>query len=128
MRNRSVRKKTAKDRLLEKAETLFALNGFYGTHIRDITGAARCSGSAVNYYFGSKEMLFLSVFQKCWRETLADVRKTLEETFATQADVCPAESVPTPDVVQSVAAVFERKDKIKRFFEEIGLTEPVCVL
>ncbi|MDD4393885.1 MAG: TetR/AcrR family transcriptional regulator [Desulfobacterales bacterium] len=104
-----VKKKIVKERLLAEAEILFALKGFYETRIHEITGAAGCNASAINYYFGSKEMLFLKVFQKRWREKLIDVRKALEKTFATQAAVSPDGLTPPPDVVKSVTTFFERQ-------------------
>jgi len=103
------KKKIVKDRLLAEAEALFAVKGFYGTSIREITGAAGCNASAINYYFGSKEMLFLNVFQKRWQKKLIDARTNLEKAFAMQLPVSPGEPSPPPDVVKSVISVFQRK-------------------
>lgn len=47
--------------ILDAAEHLFAERGFYGTSVRDVTGAAEVRLAAVNYHFGSKEGLFRSV-------------------------------------------------------------------
>lgn len=60
------------DRLLDAAEELFCERGFEGTSIRDIAAAAGCNIAAVNYYFGSKDNLYLEV----WRRHLGAMRET----------------------------------------------------
>jgi AcrR family transcriptional regulator len=59
------------DRLLDAAEELFCERGFEGTSIRDIAAAAGCNIAAVNYYFGSKDNLYLEV----WRRYLGAMRE-----------------------------------------------------
>jgi AcrR family transcriptional regulator len=46
-----------RERIIEAAEVLFALNGYEGTSMRDITERAEVNVAAVNYHFGSKENL-----------------------------------------------------------------------
>jgi AcrR family transcriptional regulator len=63
----AVKKKTgrsAKERLLDAAERLFAKRGYHGVSIRDITDAARVDVALVNYHFGSKRALLTSVFER----------------------------------------------------------------
>ncbi len=50
--------------LLDTAERLFALKGYYGVSVRDITGAAGVRNASINYHFGSKEELFASVIER----------------------------------------------------------------
>ncbi|MDX1564170.1 MAG: CerR family C-terminal domain-containing protein [Phycisphaeraceae bacterium] len=52
------------ERLLEAAESLFAEKGFAATSVRDITQAADCNVSAVNYHFDSKQKLYEQVFER----------------------------------------------------------------
>ena len=52
------------NRLLDAAEELFCQKGFAATSIRDMTKKANCNVAAVNYYFGSKEDLYLAVFKR----------------------------------------------------------------
>ena len=59
------------DRLLDAAEELFCERGFEGTSIRDIAAAAGCNIAAGNYYFGSKDNLYLEV----WRRYLGAMRE-----------------------------------------------------
>ena len=54
--------KSVRDRLLDTAEELFCEHGFAGTSIRDIAATADCNIASVNYYFGSKEKLYIEVW------------------------------------------------------------------
>ncbi len=53
-----------KERILDVAEELFSEKGFNAVGIREISKRAECNVSAINYYFGNKENLYLEVF-KC---------------------------------------------------------------
>ena len=55
---------TACQRIVQVAEQLFAEKGFANTSVRDITTAAQCNLAAVNYHFGSKDKLYLLIFQQ----------------------------------------------------------------
>jgi AcrR family transcriptional regulator len=66
-----------RDRILEVAERLFAEKGYSGATVREITREARCNLAAVNYYFGSKKNLYLTVF----KERLLPRAKIIKETF-----------------------------------------------
>ena len=53
-----------KIRILDAAEKLFARHGFEGTSLRTLTGAAGVNLAAVNYHFGSKEVLIKAVIER----------------------------------------------------------------
>lgn len=53
-----------RERILDVAERLFMENGYEGTSMRSITGAAEVNLAAVNYHFGSKEALLREVFRR----------------------------------------------------------------
>jgi len=55
---------STKDRILGAAEELFALHGFSGTSLRQVTSRADVNIAAVNYHFGSKENLVNEVFRR----------------------------------------------------------------
>lgn len=55
---------STKDRILGAAEELFALQGFSGTSLREVTSRADVNIAAVNYHFGSKENLVNEVFRR----------------------------------------------------------------
>jgi len=56
----------ARDRILDRAEELFAQNGYYAVSVRQITTSAQCNLAAVNYHFGNKKNLYLEVFRSRW--------------------------------------------------------------
>lgn len=64
--------KTVQMRLLDTAESLFAEKGFDGTSIRELAAAADCNVASVNYYFTSKENLYIEV----WRRQLNKMVET----------------------------------------------------
>jgi AcrR family transcriptional regulator len=53
-----------KQRILDAAEDLFAANGFAHTSMRAITAHAGANLAAVNYHFGSKEVLIETLFER----------------------------------------------------------------
>jgi AcrR family transcriptional regulator len=55
---------STKQRILDSAEALFALHGFVGASLRQVTAAAKVNLAAVNYHFGSKENLINEVFRR----------------------------------------------------------------
>ena len=66
-----------KDRILNEAEILFAQKGYNGVTVREITDAASCNLAAVNYYFGNKWKLYLSVFRFRWLPRAKRVRESV---------------------------------------------------
>ena len=57
-------KVNTKELILDVAEKLFAQLGFDGTSTRNISTEAGVNMAMLNYYFGSKEGLFIAVLQK----------------------------------------------------------------
>ncbi len=53
-----------KDHILEVAERIFSEVGFDGASTRLISGEAGVNMAMLNYYFGSKEGLFIAVFDR----------------------------------------------------------------
>lgn len=53
-----------KTRILDAAEQLFMEHGFEATSLRSLTSAAGVNLAAVNYHFGSKEVLFQAVLTR----------------------------------------------------------------
>ncbi|MBI9083583.1 MAG: CerR family C-terminal domain-containing protein [Desulfobacterales bacterium] len=50
-------------RLLDVAGQVFTEKGFHGAKVAQICRRARCNVAAINYYFGSKEQLYVAVFR-----------------------------------------------------------------
>lgn len=53
-----------KDHILDVAEKVFAELGYEGASIRQISGEAGVNMAMLNYYFGSKEGVFLAIFER----------------------------------------------------------------
>jgi len=53
-----------KDHILDVAERVFAEHGYDGASTRMISGEAGVNMAMLNYYFGSKEGVFLAIFQR----------------------------------------------------------------
>lgn len=53
-----------KDHILDVAEKVFSERGFDGASTRIISGEAGVNMAMLNYYFGSKEGLFLAIFER----------------------------------------------------------------
>ncbi|WP_183565488.1 TetR/AcrR family transcriptional regulator [Mucilaginibacter sp. SP1R1] len=53
-----------KDHILDVAEKVFSELGFDGASTRMISGEAGVNMAMLNYYFGSKEGLFLAIFER----------------------------------------------------------------
>lgn len=66
-----------RERILDAAEVLLMEHGFDGTSMRMITGQAAVNLAAVNYHFGSKELLIQDVF----RRRLTDLNKARLEAL-----------------------------------------------
>ena len=58
----------AKQALLDAASEVFAADGYQKGTVARICKKAGANGAAVNYYFGSKEDLYLEVWRQAWRE------------------------------------------------------------
>ena len=54
----------ARERILDAAERLFAIDGYDAVSFRSLTDAAGVSLSAIHYHFGSKEAVFSEVFSR----------------------------------------------------------------
>jgi len=88
---------TTRDRLLKVAESLFAQKGYDSVSVREITNAAHCNLAAVNYHFGNKKALYLSVFREHWMLRAQRILTCFEENLASRDEASPA------TVIQSLA-------------------------
>ena len=65
-RSGSGRAKPAEEQILRAARELFAERGFRDTTVREIAKRAGVNGAAINYYFDSKEALYVAVFEEAY--------------------------------------------------------------
>lgn len=57
---------TVKDKLINSAIKVFSKNGYRDAKVAEIVRGAKANIAAVNYYFGSKEKLFVQVLRKAF--------------------------------------------------------------
>ena len=81
------------ERILDAAEALFAERGFAETSLRMITSRADVNLAAVNYYFGSKNVLIQAVFAR-FLDPIAERLTTLLNQLDADAAL-PTHSQPT---------------------------------
>jgi AcrR family transcriptional regulator len=94
---KNVENECAKERILDKAEALFALKGCDAVSAREITGAANCNSAGVNYHFGTKRNLYLEAFRSPWLPRAIRIQKCFRESLA------PNGSLTASIVVESLA-------------------------
>lgn len=68
-----------KEKIMEAARVLFADHGYEGTSVREIAKAAEVNVASVNYYFSSKENLFLEILRAGYVECAQEMRTLLEK-------------------------------------------------
>jgi AcrR family transcriptional regulator len=80
-----------KDHILDVAERVFSDLGFDGASTRMISGEAGVNMAMLNYYFGSKEGLFLAVFERkisSFRELLQNIGSDESTTSWDKLELC----------------------------------------
>lgn len=68
-----------RSRLHHEARRLFALHGFRGASVRDITRAAQANLGAITYHFGSKEALHTAVVESVFAQLVERVEAAARE-------------------------------------------------
>ncbi|WP_419801939.1 TetR/AcrR family transcriptional regulator [Mucilaginibacter sp.] len=68
-----------KDHILDIAEKVFSDLGYDGASTRLISGEANVNMAMLNYYFGSKEGLFIAVFERKTNDFKALLQNILED-------------------------------------------------
>jgi AcrR family transcriptional regulator len=73
---------SARGRILQTAEELFAEDGFNGVSMRDIASKARVGLGQLTYYFESKRDLYLTVFLNSGFRIISERKRLLAEARA----------------------------------------------
>ena len=82
-----------KEQILDKSEELFALKGFHGVSVREITAAAGCNMAGINYHFGSKKNLYLEVFRSRWIPREKSMYESFIKTVESNTAILPGEII-----------------------------------
>ena len=78
---------TTRSRLLDAARSAFALRGFDGASVREITGAAGVNLGAITYHFRSKQGLYDAVMEEAFRPLLERLAQAPERSDEAVLDV-----------------------------------------
>ncbi|PZR60544.1 MAG: TetR/AcrR family transcriptional regulator, partial [Stutzerimonas stutzeri] len=91
-----------REHILDAAEAKFADYGFAGTSLRDICDQTNVTQALVNYYFGSKNGLFVEVYMRRGRvvseQRMANLAAVTADTGAGVADILRAYLSPAFDM------------------------------
>ena len=123
---------STKERILGAAEELFALHGFSGTSLRQVTGRADVNIAAVNYHFGSKENLVNEVFRRRMDamsgQRLDQLRRALAEHPGELEPILAAFVEPALDLAQDrhggafirviARAYAEKNERLRKFLSD----------
>ena len=83
----------ARERILDAAEKLFAVDGYDDVSFRSLTAAAGVSLSAIHYHFGSKDALFSEMFARRARSLPIAAWSFWRRPFGMAADRPSLESI-----------------------------------
>jgi AcrR family transcriptional regulator len=64
-------------RIIRNATRLFAEKGYVGVSIKEISESAKVNIAAINYHYGTKELLFRRIIEQFLSELFVSSRKTL---------------------------------------------------
>lgn len=68
-----------KEKIMGAARILFATQGYEGTSVREIAKSAEVNVASVNYYFNSKENLFLEILKSGYEECANEMKAMFEK-------------------------------------------------
>ena len=83
-----------------QAEQLFAQKGFAAVSVREITAAADTNLAAINYHFGNKMNLYLSVFKERWVPRANGLRNFFKDYLTEK------KHTEISDIIRGVATAF----------------------
>jgi AcrR family transcriptional regulator len=114
IREHAARDRATRDRLLEAAMRLFASDGFRHVTVRDIAREAHANVAAVNYHFGDKMQLYMSVVQSA----VDSVREVIEATMQTAEQLRPEDKLRhyLRSSLLRMTVPEDRRAQIQKFF------------
>lgn len=104
-RSQAERRQATRERILDAAEELFGVRGFYGVTLRDVAMQADTDTALLHYYFGGKAELFNSVLARRAEYVNKTRMESLEAYERTCGDAMTAHGVvwaylkPTLDIM-----------------------------
>jgi AcrR family transcriptional regulator len=77
-------------RILDAAEELFSMRGYYGVSLRDITLHAKVENALASYHFGTKDKLFVAVIERRAEEHRTDLLASFDRAIAAASPAQPS--------------------------------------
>ncbi len=74
----------SREAILNAAELLFAEQGYEGTSLNQVGAAAGVSRATPGYFFGSKDLLYHAVLERCFGRVRAAIRSGRDRALASQ--------------------------------------------
>ncbi len=110
-----------RERILDDAERLFAEKGFAAVSIREITSAAKSNLAAVNYYFGNKHNLYLTIFRERWIKRAKRVRQCFTQALADhpESEISDVITAMANSFLEGPLSEEERRNHIQLFQREL---------
>jgi len=94
---------TARERILDAAETLFAERGYDGVSIRAVVLLAEVDVALPHYHFGSKEALLRAVIRRRAQQQCEDLIAALDAAFVAAAPRVPSLETILRSLLQPIA-------------------------
>ncbi len=106
-RRGSTKGELTRNRILDAAEELFSVRGYYGVSLRDITLHAKVENALASYHFGTKDRLFVAVIERRAEEHRSDMLTHFAKVVAdaapgqpSNADLVRAYGLPPLEKIQ----------------------------
>ena len=106
---------TTHEKILEGAKTLFLLNGYERTNLREICASAGMTNGAFYRHFESKEDLFCKLVEPCAKELINMQGQSGEECFSTLSDenILKAFEISNETIKRFINYVYENLEVFK---------------
>ncbi|WP_338869219.1 TetR/AcrR family transcriptional regulator [Spirosoma sp. SC4-14] len=112
-------------KIKEAARKVFLVEGYDGAKIRRIADEAGVNLAMVNYYFRSKEQLFMSIYKETFREFLGRLVQMLNEQTPLEVKIWKIVDRYTDFIVENplvpVFLLSELRNENNTFFKELGI-------
>ncbi len=112
--------------ILRAAITVFARKGYHASKVSEIATEAGVAYGLVYHYFGSKEALLETIFQRTWRRMLEAVEAveaaggTAQEQIAGVAEIVLGAWEADPELIGVLVREVARGPQLQQEVDEIG--------
>jgi AcrR family transcriptional regulator len=98
------------EKILDNAEREFAVRGYVATPLWRIAAAAKVNQALINYYFGSKERLYLAIFMRRGLELAEERLRHLTELESTKGPLLGIEDLVRGFLLPVIRMLYRERD------------------